>query len=158
MGHIHIRELTDPGEKQEAVRTILEDLPEWFGIPQAQEEYIQDSASQTCFAAFPAENRLAGVLCLSETGKDTVQIAVMGVLKQYHRQGIGRQLCEQAQQWAARKGYSFLQVKTVEQGKYQAYDKTNLFYQSLGFKDFEVFRNLWSPENPCQVYVMSLKK
>ena len=54
-------------------------------------------------------------------------------------------------------GYSFLQVKTVQMGRYPAYDSTNLFYLSLGFQEFEVFPTLWDEGNPCQVYVMSLR-
>lgn len=33
-----------------------------------------------------------GFLYLKETGKDTVELAVMGVLKEYHRKGIGKEL------------------------------------------------------------------
>ena len=33
-----------------------------------------------------------GFLCLKETGKETVEQAVMGVLEEYHRRGLGRQL------------------------------------------------------------------
>ena len=98
-----------------------------------------------------------GFLCLKETGKDTVELAVMGVLKNYQRNGIGRQLLETAKDIAFTKGYSFLQVKTVKMGKYDDYDKTNLFYLSCGFREFEVFPTLWDVENPCQVYVMSLR-
>ena len=58
---------------------------------------------------------------------------------------------------AIRGGYSFLQVKTVQMGKYDDYDATNRFYLSLGFKEFEVFPTLWDEWNPCQVYVMALK-
>lgn len=49
-----------------------------------------------------------------------------------------------------------MQVKTVEMGKYEEYDRTNKFYQSLGFKEFEVFPMLWDEWNPCQIYVMDL--
>ena len=45
-------------DKQAVARTILENLPEWFGIVSAREEYIADSAQQTMFAAFvPERNR-----------------------------------------------------------------------------------------------------
>ena len=57
---------------------------------------------------------------------------------------------------AAASGYSFLQVKTVQMGKYEDYDRTNRFYLALGFKEFEVFPMLWDEKNPCQIYVMSL--
>lgn len=80
----------------------------------------------------------------------------MGVLKEYHRHGIGRTLFADAKAFAKEKGYSFLQVKTVQMGKYPEYDKTNRFYQSLGFQEFEVFPTLWDEWNPCQIYVMAL--
>ena len=79
---------------------------------------------------------------MKETGKDTLELAVMGVLKEYHRQGIGRGMFMMAKNIAREKGYSFLQVKTVPMGKYEDYDDTNRFYISLGFKEFEVFPTL----------------
>lgn len=93
---------------------------------------------------------------LKQTGKDTVELAVMGVLKEYHRKGLGKALFECAKRAAYEKGYSFLQVKTVQMGKYEDYDKTNRFYMALGFKEFEVFPTLWDEGNPCQIYVMAL--
>ena len=62
-----------------------------------------------------------------------------------------------AKQRAKELGYSFLQVKTVQMGKYPEYDATNRFYLALGFREFEVFPTLWDEWNPCQIYVMSLK-
>lgn len=62
-----------------------------------------------------------------------------------------------AKEIATEKGYTFLQVKTVQMGKYDSYDSTNRFYLSLGFKEFEVFPTLWDEQNPCQIYLMSLK-
>lgn len=70
---------------------------------------------------------------LKQTGKDTVELAVMGVLKEYHRNGIGKSLFECAKKVICEKGYSFIQVKTVQMGKYTEYDKTNQFYIALGF-------------------------
>ncbi len=31
-------------EKEKMIRRILEDLPEWFGIPESLEAYIKDAA------------------------------------------------------------------------------------------------------------------
>ncbi len=81
----------------------------------------------------------------------------MGVLKEYHRQGIGRKMFEYAKDIIMKMEYSFVQVKTVKMGIYKEYDITNKFYLSLGFKEFEVFSHLWDEWNPCQIYVMSLK-
>ena len=157
MPDFKIVELIDPKEKQSATRLILEALPEWFGIPEAREEYIADSAKQLCFAAYEGSlDSPVGILCLKQTGDATAELAVMGVLKEYHRRGVGRALFEAARARAVELGFQFLQVKTVQMGCYASYDATNRFYQSLGFREFEVFPTLWDPHNPCQIYVMAL--
>lgn len=150
-----ILQITDNQQKQQIARQVLEALPEWFGIEQAREEYISDSTGQMLFASIHDEQPV-GFLCLKPTGRDTVELAVMGVRKEYHRQGIGRALVKSACQMAKKQGFSFMQVKTVQMGHYPEYDATNRFYQSLGFKEFEVFPILWDEWNPCQIYVMFL--
>lgn len=152
-----VRQVFDKKEKERIARQILEALPDWFGIPEAREEYIKNSAEQLFFAACE-EDRPIGFLCLKETGRETVELSVMGVLKEFHRRGIGRELLEAAKTCAADRGYQFLQVKTVQMGRYDDYDDTNRFYISMGFKEFEVFPLLWGEENPCQIYVMALQK
>lgn len=142
-------------EKEMISRTILEALPDWVGIPEAREEYIVNSVNRQLFAAVKEEKTI-GFLCLKQTGKDTVEVSVMGVLKEFHRHGIGRKLFMKAREKAIKDGFSFIQVKTVQMGQYDNYDNTNKFYISLGFKEFEIFPTLWDEWNPCQVYVMAL--
>ena len=152
---IEIRKIENAEEKRRICRVILEALPEWFGIPEAREEYVSESADKPFFAATDGENPV-GFLCLKETGRDTVELYVMGVLKAQHRTGAGRALVEAAKRTAREAGYAFMQVKTVQMGKYAEYDATNRFYLAMGFKEFEVFPRLWDEWNPCQVYVMGL--
>lgn len=152
-----IKQVSDPAEKARISREILEALPDWFGIVESREAYIRGSAAQPFFAAF-ADVQAIGFLCLKETGKATVELAVMGVKQEYHRGGVGRALFSAAKQCAVRASYAFMQVKTVKMGLYEDYDRTNLFYQSLGFQEFEVFPTLWDENNPCQIYVMHLEK
>ena len=151
-----IQQVFDKEEKKRITRQILEALPDWFGIPEAREDYIKNSVEQLFFAAIK-QDRAVGFIYLKETGKETVELYVMGVLKEYHRRGIGRELFEAAKTCAANKGYSFMQVKTVQMGKYKEYDDTNCFYIKIGFKEFEVIPTLWDEWNPCQIYVMTLK-
>ena len=127
-----IRQITDPDTKRRIARKVLEALHDWFEVDESREKYIAESADQIFFAA-EEDGDYVGFLCLKETGKETVELAVMGVLKEYHRHGLGRQM-----------------------GVYDDYDITNRFYLSCGFKEFEVIRELWGEENPCQIYVMSL--
>ena len=92
-----IREITADPEKEAIARTLLEALPEWFGLPESREAYITDSAGRPFFCAVLGEEPV-GFLYLKPTGKDTVELAVMGVRREFHRRGIGRALFECARQ------------------------------------------------------------
>ena len=109
---MEIRQLTDSAEKQAVTRLILEALPEWFGIPEAREEYIRESAGRIFFCAYD-RNRPVGFLYLKETGNATVELYVMGIRKEYHRQGIGRLLFRQARDAASGAGYAFMWIWAV---------------------------------------------
>ena len=148
-------QIQDKNEKMAISRRILEALREWFEVDESREKYIAESAEQLFWAA-EENGEYIGFLCLKETGRDTVELAVMGVLKSCHRNGAGRALVEAAKESARAAGYSFMQVKTVQMGKYEDYDRTNLFYLSCGFKEFEVFPLYWDEDNPCQIYVLAL--
>ena len=128
---------------------------EGVGLAGNADEQVLDSVGKDFFCAME-KDKVVGFLYLKQTGKDTVELAVMGVLKEYHRKGIGRALFEYAKESIKESGYSFIQVKTVKMGMYKDYDCTNRFYISLGFKEFEVLYTLWDENNPCQIYVMAL--
>ena len=151
-----IRFIEDKTERRKISREILESLTDWFEVEASREQYIAESAEQPFWASVNGDVN-EGFLCLKETGKETMELAVMGVRKECHRKGIGRKLFAAARDYAARQEYEFIQVKTVRSGVYEDYDITNEFYKSLGFKELEVFPEYWDEANPCQIYVMSLK-
>ena len=150
-----IEQIKDNDAKRAIARKILEALHDWFEVDESREKYISDCADWI-FLAAKEDNDYVGFLCLKETGDATVELAVMGVLKEYHRKGLGRKLFEAAKKIATEEGYSFMQVKTVQMGVYEDYDITNRFYKACGFKELEVIKEIWGEENPCQIYVMSL--
>ncbi len=153
---MNLRKIDSDNEKTNIARAVLEALPDWFGIPEATEEYISGSKSQPFFCAYDEEKPI-GFVYIKETGKHTVELAVMGVLREYHRSGVGTALFTAALEEAKQRGYSFIQVKTVQMGRYEIYDNTNRFYLSLGFKEMEVFPTLWDECNPCQIYIMAIQ-
>ena len=150
-----IVKITDKDTKRNIARKVLDALDEWFEVEESREKFIAESAGQT-FIAAEENGEYVGFLCLKQTGNATVELAVMGVLKEYHRRGIGKALFEEAVKTAKADGYSFMQVKTVRMGMYEDYDRTNLFYISCGFKELEVINEIWGDDNPCQIYIMSL--
>lgn len=147
-----IKFITNIDEKEDIASTILSQLPEWFGLPESANEYIQNSKTMPFWAVFDKDKPI-GFIVLKETSNATAEVYVMGVLKEYHRKGIGRLLFESFQDYAIEHGYEFIQVKTVKKGHYKEYDITNAFYEKLGFKEMECFPTLWDEWNPCQVYV-----
>ena len=153
---ISIRQIEDADKKEQIAREILEALTDWFEVTETREGYIHDSRKWPFFAA-EEEEKAVGFLCLKETGRETIELAVMGVRKEYHRHGVGKALFESAKEYAVQTGYSFMQVKTVQMGVYPDYDITNRFYLACGFKELEVIKEIWGDENPCQIYVQYLK-
>ena len=86
-----IRFIEGADERRKIAREILEALTNWFEVEESREQYIADSAGQPFWASVDEDN-IEGVLCLKETGKETMELAVMGVCKECHRKGTGRSL------------------------------------------------------------------
>lgn len=147
-----IKEILDPGEKTKITVSVLGSLPDWFGQPESILDYSKESRNLSFWAAYRGEIPI-GFIALKPTSKATAEVFVMGVLSQYHRTGIGRGLYETFERYARSHGYSYAQVKTVRMGCYPDYDKTNRFYQAMGFSELECFPTLWDECNPCQIYV-----
>lgn len=151
-----IERIESPDLKVAIAKEILYDLPNWFGLPDSTQAYIDDSRALPFWAAKKNDNNI-GFITLANTSKDTAEIHCMGVKKEYHRQGVGRLLYAAIVEECKEKGYSFLQVKTVNEGHYTEYDRTIAFYESMGFCRLEVFPALWDEWNPCLVMIRYLK-
>lgn len=150
-----IKEVVDKEEKEAISREVLNDLPEWFGMPESTEEYIKDSQDKPFLACF-MNDEPAGFVVLNATSRDCAEILVMGIKKKYHRMGIGAALNKAYEAMAKKQGYTYSQVKTVQMGHYKEYDITNKFYMAMGYKELECFPTLWNEWNPCQIYVKYL--
>ena len=151
---IVIEEVKEEKQKMLVVSEVLKDLPEWFGIPESTQAYIEGAADLQVWAAYQERN-LAGFISLSYSSEDCAEIDCLAVKKCYHRAGIGSQLLG-ALESTARQKASYLQVKTVAPGLYSTYDRTNAFYQAQGFKKLEIFPELWDKSNPCLIWVKKL--
>lgn len=147
--------IADALEKEKIASLILTALPDWFGLPDSTASYIANSKTMP-FWAYYREGEAVGFISLKETSAYTAEIYVMGVLKEYHRLGVGRTLWEALLSYARDQGYEFIQVKTVQKGHYKEYDQTNSFYEALGFRELECLPTLWDAQNPCQIYVMKI--
>ena len=146
-----IRRIECPEEKMRVARTVLESLPEWFGIPESTDAYVRGCAELPFWAD---DGR--GFIAMRPTSVYAAEIFVMGVVPECHRMGVGRGLFDALRDEAKRSGIEYLHVKTVQMGKYEIYDGTNHFYRSLGFRELECIPELWDAANPCQLYIMKI--
>ncbi|HFR3774841.1 TPA: GNAT family N-acetyltransferase [Streptococcus suis] len=146
--------IRDSVVKAEIIKTVLADLPEWFGLPESTKEVIQDGSLLPLWAAFD-EDEPIGFVTLTSTSDACGEVHCMGVKKSHHRKGLGRALMK-ALEREARKSFTYLQVKTVDQGHYKEYDQMIGFYHSCGFVKLEVFPNLWDEWNPCLIMIKKL--
>ncbi len=152
-----IKEINDKQEKKIISTSILESLPDWFGIQESTQEYISKSSNLPFFAAIH-ESKPFGFIAMKENTQYTAEIYVMGVLPDCHNQGIGTSLVNRGLKWAKEKGYEFLQVKTLDESHPDIhYAKTRKFYTSVGFKPLECIPELWGKENPCLIMIKYLK-
>ena len=149
-----IEEVKDANQKMAVVAEVLKDLPEWFGIPESTQAYIEEAKDLQVWATYQ-ERDLAGFVSLSYSSEDCAEIDCLGVKKAYQGRGIGSQLLATLES-EANKNVDFLQVKTVAQGSNKDYDRTNVFYRNLGFKKLEIFPQLWGPQNPCQILIKKI--
>jgi GNAT superfamily N-acetyltransferase len=133
----------------EICREILAALPASFGIPSSVEDFIAVAdRSPTVIASLG--DRDIGLLTLVRHSPYSAEVYVMGVIPEFHRQGVGHALLGHAEGILAADGVEFLQVKTLSPSKPDGgYDKTRAFYLACGFRPLEEFPRLWDRDNPA---------
>lgn len=137
-------------------RQLLEELPDWFGVPEAIDEYVVNAERATGVVAI-AEGREVGLLTLVRHTAFAAEIDVMAVERAYHRRGVGRAIVERAERLLAQDGVEYLQAKTLaDTVVYEPYARTRAFYAACGFRPLQVFPDLWDPENPVLQLVKRL--
>jgi GNAT superfamily N-acetyltransferase len=130
-------------------RSILDQLPQWFGLPQSNADYARLADEGPAWLAVE-DGEVVGVMLLKPHFERTVEIYLLAVVPARHRAGVGRALVAQAEVWARGRGATFLTVKTRGPSKpYEPYERTRAFYQAMGFIALEEFTELWDPQNPA---------
>jgi GNAT superfamily N-acetyltransferase len=136
---------------------ILCSLPQWFGIEEANAQYIRDIEVLPTFIALVDDDAI-GFLTLKQHNEYSAEIHVMGVTPRLHRKGVGRALLTRAEEYLQGQGVEYLQVKTLSDTHPDAnYARTRAFYMAMGFRPLEEFKTLWNEENPCLLMVKSVR-
>ncbi len=155
---ITIRKVGDVEEKTRITLEIMNALPEWFSPP---EDIVRKSVIHREYPFIVAfdEDKAVGFAALKVHNQYTVDVYNFGVLREYHRRGIGHQLMETCVQYGKENQYKFLTVKTLDESAvYQPYNGTRAFYKKEGFYPLEVFDCIWDADNPCLYMVKVLEE
>jgi GNAT superfamily N-acetyltransferase len=140
----------------DACERILNALPEWFGIPASNQEYIRNLPRLTTFVA-RLHGGVVGFVALEQHFPESAENHVLAVYPEQHRQGIGRALLTYSEQWLRSRGVEMLHVKTLgPSAPYPPYANTRAFYMALGFRPLFETTALWGPENPALVLAKPL--
>ncbi len=108
---------------------VLHSLPEWFGIEEATRQYIRDIEIFPTFLAL-ADDDVIGFLTVRQHNEYAVEVHVMGVRPEMHRNGVGRTLVTKVEEYLQQQGIEYLQVKTLSSTHPdENYASTRAFYE-----------------------------
>lgn len=153
---VAIEPIPEPNKKKKICRNILTALPDWFGIPESVDNYVEKCAEMPFWAAI-IQGNIVGFISVKRTSSATAEIYVMGILKEYQKTGIGRSLFTVCYDYCKENDYEFLQVKTLDKSNPDVYyAATRAFYLAMGFRELECIPEIWGNENPCMIMIMSI--
>ena len=128
---------------------ILQLLPAWFGIPEANENYVE-MADRYPGVIAAVDDDDVGITTVKHHSPYAAEIYLMAVKPAYHRHGIGRLMLRCVERLLAGDGVEFLQVKTLSAARVdEGFAKTRAFWLASGFRPLEEFPTLWDPSNPA---------
>ncbi|RUP38066.1 MAG: GNAT family N-acetyltransferase [Acinetobacter sp.] len=114
-------------------RKITADLPEYFGLPEVNEHYAVGVRSRINLAAC-IDDEYVGLISIDFPYPENSNIYWLGILRSYHRKGIGKLLSSEAFKHAKNSGAKTISVETLSPEETdENYLKTYHFYKSLGF-------------------------
>lgn len=109
-------------------KSITLTLPEWFGIPEANERYSKGMIDKSSFGAF-IDEICVGMISLEFPFPENANIYWMGIEKSHHNKSIGKQLLKVAENYCTERGCFSLTVETFSsKQKDKNYLKTHHFY------------------------------
>ena len=138
-------------------RRILGLLPQWFGIADAVDHYVEVAENHPSVIA-SVDGDDIGIITVMRHSEYAAEIYVMGVVPTFHRRGLGRAMLDHVEAGLAQRGVEFLQVKTLSSAHPDpGYALTRAFYVACGFRPLEEFPTLWDPSNPALQLVKSIR-
>ena len=136
-----------------ACAEILAGLPEWFALPESNQNYIA-GLSQLPAVVAESEGRIVGFASLRTHYERSAEIEVMAVERSFQRHGIGKRLVGWVLARCRFEALEWLHVKTRGPATPDLfYERTRRFYRALGFDPLFESTTLWGPADAALILV-----
>lgn len=123
----------DRGQEPSAVDRILRSLPDWLGIEEAINNYVESASKLDSFLAV-MDGEAVGVALIERHFPESAELNLIAVQADKQGRGIGGRLLESITEVLTTDGCQLLQVHTVgPSSEDNAYAQTRRFYLQNGF-------------------------
>ncbi len=140
----------------EDVARLLATVPEWFGQPEANAEYVEAAKTKETWVVRDVDGVVRGVTLVDRHFPHVAEIHLTVVDRAAHGTGIGTAMLAAIEADANSRGVRLLEVKTLGASHPDAgYARTRHFYERWGFIPLEE-TELWGAATPCLIMVKSL--
>lgn len=138
------------------VERLLGTVPEWFGQPEANAEYIEAARTMETWTVRRPDGRVVGLTLINRHFPWVAEIHLTLVDRSAHGTGVGTSMLSAIEADAVARGVRLLQVKTLGPSHPDAgYARTRHFYEKCGFLPLEE-TDLWGEGTPCLFMVKPL--
>lgn len=157
MAAYRVDRMPGSAESADIAARLLDRLPSWFGIPEANAAYIHSATELPAFVARAGIEPI-GLLLWHRHFPEAAEIHLLAVDPEWHRRGVGRALVAALRDELDDGECRVLQVKTLGPSNPDpGYADTRKFYRAAGFLPMEETDALW-PEDPCLIMVTFLDR
>ena len=81
----------DADTKERICRAVLESLPDWFGIPEAIDQFCREVRDLRMWVARSGDE-VAGFATVQQHFPVTAELHLIAIRVEHHREGVGEQL------------------------------------------------------------------
>ncbi|PWH07867.1 N-acetyltransferase [Brachybacterium endophyticum] len=138
------------------VARLLATVPEWFGQPGSNAEYIAAARCKETWTVRDADGLVVGVTLIDRHFPHVTEVHLTVVDRAVHGSGVGTAMLRAIESDAVHRGVRLLEVKTLGASHPDAgYARTRHFYEKRGFLALEE-TDLWGGDTPCLIMVKPL--
>lgn len=138
------------------VARLLVTVPEWFGRPESNAEYVEAARTKETWTVRDASDVVVGVTLVDRHFPSAAEVHLIVVERAAHGAGIGTAMLSALEADARARGVRLLEVKTLGASHPDpAYARTRHFYEKQGFLPLEE-TELWGEGTPCLIMVKPL--